>query len=79
MRLYESNLKKLNDARARLVRMIKKEKKLEFKTFQKSLFEEEEIDINLNSSRQVVELCLALGIPTKVIDKKKTRESDFDI
>ena len=70
MRLYESNLKKLNDARARLVRMIKKEKKLEFKTFQKSLFEEEEIDINLNSSRQVVELCLALGIPTKVIDKK---------
>lgn len=79
VRLYESNLKKLNDARARLVRMIRKEKKLEFKTFQKSLFEEESIDINLNSSRQVVELCLALGIPTKVIDKKKTRESDSDV
>lgn len=37
------------------------------------------MDINLSSSRQVIELCKALGIPTKILDKQKTKEKDQDV
>lgn len=37
------------------------------------------VSINLSSSRQVIELCKALGIPTKTKDLKKSRELGEDI
>lgn len=37
------------------------------------------ISINLSSSRQVIELCKALGIPTKTKDLKKSRELGEDV
>jgi DNA polymerase I-like protein with 3'-5' exonuclease and polymerase domains len=80
MKLYESNLTELANARKKLVRMIKKSGADKFKDFQSSLFgEEEEVTINLNSSKQVIELCKALGIPTRILDKKKSRESEEEI
>lgn len=51
----------------------------QFYNFQTSLFEEDEVEINFNSSRQVVELCKALGIPTEVKDKKRSTELGLDI
>ena len=55
-----------------------------FYEFQRSLFErtdtaEKGISINLSSSRQVIELCKALGIPTKTKDLVKSRELGEDI
>lgn len=37
------------------------------------------VSINLSSSRQVIELCKALGIPTKTKDLKKSRELGEDV
>lgn len=54
-----------------------------FNDFQRSLFERTEdsnvVKINLSSSRQVIELCKALGIPTKTKDLIKSRQYGEDI
>jgi len=54
-----------------------------FYSFQQSLFEATDtarsVQINLSSSKQVVELCKALGIPTRIKDLKRSREKGEDI
>lgn len=64
-----------------ILSLIKIEKIHNFTDFQRSLFDSEthKVKINLGSSKQVIELCKALNIPTKVKDLKKSRESSQDV
>lgn len=84
MKQYERNVKRREDLKHQIFNLIEKEQLLQFYDFQLSLDQNPdaphiEVDINLSSSRQVVELCRALGIPTEIKDKKKSKEKGHDI
>lgn len=82
---YERNVKQREDYKKQIFELIRKENLTQFYDFQMSLTAvnpddfQGEVDLNLSSSHQVVELCKALGIPTKIKDKKKSREEETDI
>lgn len=77
---YHKNLEKYNLVKSKLLAMIRDYEFDAFTNFQEVLFgQREEVDINLASSQQVVELCKLLGIPTEILDKKKSKEQGFDI
>lgn len=77
----QRNLAKFNRVKNELLQMIESLGVDRFYNFQKVLFDSggPKVDINLASSKQVVELCQALGIPTLVLDKKKSKEQGEDI
>lgn len=77
----KKNLAAFEVAKNKLFEMIEEAGVDRFYNFQQALFEVDgaQVDINLSSSRQVVELCQALGIPTLVVDKKKSKEQGRDI
>jgi DNA polymerase-1 len=77
---FVRNTKQKYETEERLLKLIRDEDLDQFKNFQSVLFgEQDEVDINLASSKQVVELCKALNIPTVVKDKKKTKEQGHDV
>lgn len=77
----EKNRQLANHYLGEILRLIKDEKLRNFTDFQRSLFDPEtnKVKINLGSSKQVIELCKALDIPTRIKDLKKSRESSEDV
>lgn len=77
---YERNKSKLDLYYSELKEYISNNNISQFLDFQLTLFEAERsndhVNINLASSKQVIELCKVLGIPTKVLDKTKKKRED---
>ena len=82
---FERNLKEYYKKRQVVLDYIKDKEVTQFFDFQKSLFETDpanftpEVNINLSSSKQVIELCKLLGIPTQILDRKKSKEEGEDV
>lgn len=79
--LYKNNLVKRDKALKRLVEITTTHEDLsKFKNRQTSLFENSRVtssvNINWSSNPQIVDVCKALGIPTKQLDRQKSKEAD---
>lgn len=83
MEQFRNNKEKCDEALETVYKIILDSDVTQFKNFQLSLFPtgeiEDELNINLASSKQVIELCKCLGIPTEILDKKRSREREEDV